>query len=201
MIPLVVFLLGVRRRLPRRDRGGVQRADAAVAAAGRRAQRSARRARRVPRRSAAAVHPGPAAARPGHRRAPPRCSRAAIGIDGAPHAARSSSCRVAAFVVVFELLLPLLIVGRDPERVLELLLPTFAPVARALGPMTRWIARIVSRRRGAAPAGDAGRGGGGGERGRQGLHRHGRAGRASSRARSAGCCRASSTSATRWCAR
>ncbi len=33
-----------------------------------------------------------------------------------------------AFVVVFELLLPMLIVSRDPERVLELLLPTFSPV-------------------------------------------------------------------------
>jgi magnesium and cobalt exporter, CNNM family len=50
---------------------------------------------------------------------------------------------IAAFVLVFELLLPLLIAGRDPERVLEVLLPTFAPVARALGPITRWIARRV----------------------------------------------------------
>src|SRR5580765_1269902 len=32
---------------------------------------------------------------------------------------------VAGFVVVCELLLPLLIVSRDPEKVLELLLPTF----------------------------------------------------------------------------
>jgi putative hemolysin len=50
---------------------------------------------------------------------------------------------IAAFVLMFELLLPLLIAGRDPERVLEVLLPTFAPVARALGPITRWIARRV----------------------------------------------------------
>ena len=68
MIPLLIFLLALRRRLSRRDRSGVQRADAAVAAAGRRAQRPARRARRVSRRSAPAVRPGPAAARPGHRR-------------------------------------------------------------------------------------------------------------------------------------
>ena len=61
----------------------------------------------------------------------------------------------AAFVLFFELLLPLVIVGRDPERVLELLLPTFAPIGRALGPMTRWIARTVpSTRRGGAPAPD-----------------------------------------------
>jgi CBS domain containing-hemolysin-like protein len=48
---------------------------------------------------------------------------------------------VAAFVVVFELLLPLLIVRRDPERMLEILLPTFTPVAVALGSITRTIAR------------------------------------------------------------
>ena len=61
----------------------------------------------------------------------------------------------AAFVLFFELLLPLVIVGRDPERVLELLLPTFAPIGRALGPMTRWIARTVpSTRRGGAPTPD-----------------------------------------------
>jgi CBS domain containing-hemolysin-like protein len=45
---------------------------------------------------------------------------------------------VAAFVVVFELLLPLLITTRDPERVLQILLPTFSPVARGLSFVTRW---------------------------------------------------------------
>jgi len=51
-------------------------------------------------------------------------------------------------------LLPLLIVGRDPERVLEILLPSFTPVTRMLGPMTRWIARSVasSKRAPATPA-------------------------------------------------
>ena len=59
---------------------------------------------------------------------------------------------VAAFVLICELLLPLLIVGRDPERVLEILLPTFTPVARALGPLTRGIAQsIASTRRGNGP--------------------------------------------------
>jgi CBS domain containing-hemolysin-like protein len=59
---------------------------------------------------------------------------------------------VLAFVLLFELLLPLVIVGRDPERVLEVLLPTFAPIGRALGPMTRWIARTVpATRRGGPP--------------------------------------------------
>ncbi len=58
---------------------------------------------------------------------------------------------VAGFVVVCELLLPLLIVGRDPERVLELLLPTFEPIARALSPITIRISRSVAARRPAAP--------------------------------------------------
>jgi len=48
---------------------------------------------------------------------------------------------VAAFVIVCELLLPVAIVAHDPERWLELLLPWFAPVARALGPIARRIAR------------------------------------------------------------
>ena len=66
-----------------------------------------------------------------------------IGVDGA-HTLSLVILSVAAFVVICELLLPLAIVNRDPERVLEVLLPTFAPVGRALGPMTRWIARLVA---------------------------------------------------------
>ncbi len=58
---------------------------------------------------------------------------------------------IAGFVIVFELLLPLLIIGRDPERLLEILLPTFAPVARLLAPVTGWLARSVSTSR-RAPA-------------------------------------------------
>ena len=54
---------------------------------------------------------------------------------------------VVGFVIVFELLLPLLIIGRDPERVLEWLLPTFAPIARVLAPITGWLARSVSMSR------------------------------------------------------
>jgi len=63
---------------------------------------------------------------------------------------------VAAFVVVFELLLPLAIVSRDPERVLNILLPSFDPIARALGPSTRWLARsgAVARRNAGAPSND-----------------------------------------------
>jgi putative hemolysin len=50
----------------------------------------------------------------------------------------------ATFVGVFEILLPLLIVGRDPERVLALLLPSFAPVARLLRPASKWTTRLVA---------------------------------------------------------
>jgi CBS domain containing-hemolysin-like protein len=64
---------------------------------------------------------------------------------------------VAVFIVVCELLVPLAIVSRDPERVLEILLPSFAPIARALGPLTRWLARMVAdtkRQTGQPPTAD-----------------------------------------------
>src|SRR4051794_8861638 len=78
-----------------------------------------------------------------------------IGIEGA-HTLPMLLLALAAFVLVFELFIPLLIAGRDPERVLEILLPTFAPIARAIGPMTRWIAAMVpaSRRGGPPPTPD-----------------------------------------------
>ena len=74
-----------------------------------------------------------------------------IGVDEA-HRLSMVALSLAAFVLLCELLLPLVIVGRDPERVLDVLLPTFAPIGRALGPTTRWIVRIVpSIRRGGPP--------------------------------------------------
>jgi CBS domain containing-hemolysin-like protein len=80
---------------------------------------------------------------------------ATIGVEGA-HRLLLLIASVAGFVLVFELLLPLLIVGRDPERALELLLPTFELAARALKPITRWTARSVLsvRRAGGPPAVD-----------------------------------------------
>jgi magnesium and cobalt exporter, CNNM family len=46
-------------------------------------------------------------------------------------------------------------VRSDPERVLELLLPTFRPAARALAPLAQWTSRVVaSRRVPSAAAGD-----------------------------------------------
>ena len=70
----------------------------------------------------------------------------AVGVDGA-RTVPFIIAAVAIFVLICELLLPLVIVGRDPERVLEILLPTFAPIARSLGPMTRWIARSVATKK------------------------------------------------------
>jgi CBS domain containing-hemolysin-like protein len=83
----------------------------------------------------------------------------AIGFQGA-QAVPLIILGVGVFVVVFQLLLPLLIVAKDPERVLELLLPSFRPVARLLGPLSHWSARSVPSRRadgeeGPDDAGDA----------------------------------------------
>jgi CBS domain containing-hemolysin-like protein len=79
-----------------------------------------------------------------------------IGVDGA-HTLPLIVIAAAGFVLICELLLPLVIVGRDPEATLELLLPSFAPIVRALGPITRLIARSVSTtsRSAAAAAPDA----------------------------------------------
>ena len=78
---------------------------------------------------------------------------AVIGVEGA-HRLGLVIVSVAVFAIVFELFIPLLIVGRDPERMLVLLLPTFNPIAKLLSPLTRWIARsVANNRRGAAAAG------------------------------------------------
>jgi CBS domain containing-hemolysin-like protein len=60
-----------------------------------------------------------------------------------------------AFVVVCEHLLPNLVVRRDPERALDLLLPAFRPVARVLTPLTVPIIDILesSRREREGPNG------------------------------------------------
>jgi CBS domain containing-hemolysin-like protein len=77
-----------------------------------------------------------------------------IGL-GATHTITFVIVSVAGFVMLCEVLLPLLIVGRDPERVLGILLPSFAPIANLLAPVTRRIAHHVqSPKRSAAPASD-----------------------------------------------
>jgi putative hemolysin len=65
---------------------------------------------------------------------------------------------MAVFVVVFEHLVPLLIVRSDPERVLDFLLPSFRPVARLLQPMTRALVGLIAtlrRERNVMPPGGA----------------------------------------------
>jgi magnesium and cobalt exporter, CNNM family len=75
----------------------------------------------------------------------------ALGIGISVRALGTVVLVMAGFVLLCELLLPLAIVSRDPERVLELLLPTFAPVVKVLSPMTRWIARTVTTTRRGVP--------------------------------------------------
>src|SRR5262245_44799655 len=69
-----------------------------------------------------------------------------VGV-GAAHQVTLIIISVVGFVIICEVLLPLLIAGRDPERVLEILLPSFTPVTRMLGPVTRWIARSMASTR------------------------------------------------------
>jgi len=69
----------------------------------------------------------------------------ALGVDGVDKLPVIVA-GVAGFVIVCELLLPLLIVASDPEKILELLLPTFAPVARILKPFTLGISRSMAKR-------------------------------------------------------
>jgi CBS domain containing-hemolysin-like protein len=66
-----------------------------------------------------------------------------IGVEGA-HTVAFVIVSVTAFVVVCVLLLPLLIVGRNPEGVLEHLLPPFRPVARLLEPLSAFAASAVT---------------------------------------------------------
>src|SRR5690349_9328931 len=62
-----------------------------------------------------------------------------------------------AFVVVCEHLLPVVIARRDPEAVLDVLLPAFTPMARIIRPLTRTLIDLMDGRRaepanGTAPA-------------------------------------------------
>jgi CBS domain containing-hemolysin-like protein len=53
---------------------------------------------------------------------------------------------LAAFVLVCEHLLPMLLVRRDPERALDLLLPAFDPMARVMRPLTRILIGMMGAR-------------------------------------------------------
>lgn len=65
---------------------------------------------------------------------------------------------VAVFILVFEHVLPLMIVRRNPEKVLEFLLPPFDIAVRFLQPLTTALTRLVGtdRRDQKAPNGDSG---------------------------------------------
>jgi len=76
----------------------------------------------------------------------------AIGVDGANTLALVIVCAIG-FVVICEALLPLAIARRDPERVLELLLPPFKPVAKILTPLTRPLAGTIGGPRRSSDAG------------------------------------------------
>jgi len=75
----------------------------------------------------------------------------AIGVDSA-HTIAFVVLAAGAFVAVCSLLLPLVVIRRDPERLLEHLLPPFRPVAQLLEPFSAFAARaIASARRGPPP--------------------------------------------------
>ena len=65
---------------------------------------------------------------------------------------------VVLFVLVCEHLIPLLIVRRDPEAALDMLLPVFHPMARLVRPLTTALIAIVERRREREGADDEGLG-------------------------------------------
>jgi CBS domain containing-hemolysin-like protein len=60
---------------------------------------------------------------------------------------------VGAFIAIVLVVLPRLLVIGDPERVLDLLLPSFRPIARLLGPIANWTARAVPTKKN-TPAAD-----------------------------------------------
>ncbi len=68
-----------------------------------------------------------------------------IGVDPARFPLLIAS--VIAFVVLCEHVVPLIVVRRDPERVLDILLPSFDVVARVLSPVTLALIRVGTSRR------------------------------------------------------
>jgi CBS domain containing-hemolysin-like protein len=69
-----------------------------------------------------------------------------VGVD-APHLVFAVLVSVGLFIAMFMVFLPRVLVSGDPERVLELLLPSFRPLARLLSPIANWTARAVPARR------------------------------------------------------
>jgi CBS domain containing-hemolysin-like protein len=69
-----------------------------------------------------------------------------IGIS-TPSSLLGLTASILAFGAICEFLLPFLIVSRDPERVLELLLPSFRMISRPLEPLTRGALHLLNRQR------------------------------------------------------
>jgi putative hemolysin len=69
-----------------------------------------------------------------------------IGISNAPSLSLLALSMIA-FGAVCEFLVPFLIVARDPERVLEWLLPSFRLLSRPLEPITRGLVHLVNQRK------------------------------------------------------
>ena len=67
------------------------------------------------------------------------------GVD-APRGLPILLLSVILFVVVCEHIIPLIIIRRDPERILELLLPSFEALSRGLKPLTGLLRRLAVRR-------------------------------------------------------
>ncbi len=80
-----------------------------------------------------------------------------IGLDSPPHVLVVLGLTVA-FILVWEHVVPLLLVRRDPERALAVVLPSFDAIARAAWPVLSPIAGLLyGGRRGGAEGAEAGR--------------------------------------------
>ncbi|MSO45768.1 MAG: HlyC/CorC family transporter [Acidobacteria bacterium] len=66
-------------------------------------------------------------------------------VDDAPSVA-TFFVSLVAFVVVCEHLLPMVVARRDPEQVLDVLLPAFHPIARLMRPMTMMLVGVAGAR-------------------------------------------------------
>ena len=69
-----------------------------------------------------------------------------IGVSGSPSIILLALSMIG-FGAVCEFLVPFLIVSKDPERVLELLLPSFRLISRPFGPITRGLLLLLNHQR------------------------------------------------------
>ena len=110
---------------------------------------------------------------------------------------------VAVFILICEHVIPMFIVRRDPERVLEVLLPPFDVAARFVQPLTRALVGLVvdARRDRLAAAAVAANGGSEDASEAPGADETRAKASGAWKVTSGGCCSRSSTSATRSCAK